>query len=201
MATVTKLGPADHGRPMAYDDFMAGDYELGYKYEIIDGKLYVSPLPNAPEERVEGWIFRKLDRYSERRPDVLNYVSGKSRVFVSGRPGVTVPEPDVSAYRDYPFDLPSDELRWQDLRPCLVVEVLTGENPDKDLVRNVELYLLVPSIKEYWVIDSRESADRPTMIAFRRSGKRWVRKDVAFGETYTTRLLPDFELLLDPRRR
>ena len=39
MATVLKIGPADHGRPMTLDEFQAGDYEEGYKYELIDGEL------------------------------------------------------------------------------------------------------------------------------------------------------------------
>ncbi len=201
MATVTKLGPADHGRAMTYDEFMSGDYEPGYKYEIIDGRLYVSPQPNAPEERAEHWIRRKLERYSDDHPDIINYVSAKSRVFVSGRPGVTVPEPDITAYRDYPLDLPLAELRWQDLHPLLVVEILTGDDPDKDLVRNVELYWQVATIKEYWILDARESPDQPTFIAHIRHGKRWRIVRRSYGETYTTKLLPDFELLIDPRRR
>src|SRR4051794_40319632 len=121
MATVTKLGPADHGREMGYDEFMGGDYELGYKYELIDGKLYVSPVPNAPEERVENWLIDELKRYSWQHSDIINYVSSRSRVVVSGRPGVTVPEPDISAYRDYPRDRAFDELRWQELHPLLAV--------------------------------------------------------------------------------
>ena len=43
----------------------------------------------------------------------------------------------------------------------LVAEVLSGEDPDKDLVRNVELYFQVPSIKEYWLFDSRSELPPP----------------------------------------
>ena len=64
MATVLKLGPLDQGRPMTLDEFMAGDYHEGYMYELIDGRLYASPLPNLPEARVDHWIFRKVQRYS-----------------------------------------------------------------------------------------------------------------------------------------
>jgi hypothetical protein len=42
---------------------------------------------------------------------------------------------------------------------------------------------------------------RPHMIVYRRHGKKWGAPiDVAFGETYTTRLLPGFQLVLDPHR-
>jgi Uma2 family endonuclease len=201
MATVLKIGPGDHGRPMTLEEFTAGDYEEGYQYELIDGKLYVSPRPNLPQGFIETWIFRALDRYSDAHPDVLNYVHPNARVFVPGRPGVTNPEPDVAAYHDFPLDLPFREIRWQDASPVLVVEVLSLDDPDKDLVRNVALYLEVPSIREYWILDTRQNPARPTMQVYRRRGRRWQRAiEVAPGERYTTRLLPGFELILTPRR-
>jgi Uma2 family endonuclease len=201
MATVTKIGLIDHGRPMTLEEFESGNYEEGYQYELIDGKLYVSPLPNAPQGLVERWIHRKLDRYSDQHPEIINSVFPKARVFVHSRPAATCPEPDVTAYRDFPLDLDYREIRWQDVSPILVVEVMSEDDPDKDLVRNVELYLQVPSIREYWILDSREDPNRPTMKVYRRRGQGWQRViDVAPGEIYTTRLLPGFELILDPRR-
>jgi Uma2 family endonuclease len=202
MATAVKrIGPADHGRPMAYADYLAGDYEEGYQYELIDGKLYVSPHPDPPENRVEEWIGGKLFLYSLQHPEIINYVSAKARVVVPDRPGVTTPEPDRAAYHDYPLDLPFEELDWQNLHPVLVVEVLSADNPAKDLVRNVELYEQVPSIREYWVFDTRASAEQPSLTVYRRRGRRWQRPiELAFRQTYTTRLLPGFELVLDPRK-
>jgi Uma2 family endonuclease len=199
MATVPKMGPADHGRPLDLDEFMAGDYAEGYQYELIDGKLYVSPLPNLPEDLVERWLDIKLTLYALAHPEVINYVTTKARVFVPGRPGVTNPEPDVAAYRKFPRGRPFRELRWQDVSPVLVAEVLSHDDPDKDLVRNVELYFQVPSIREYWLLDDREDPERPTMRVHRRHGQKWRIIHVGPGETYTTRLLPGFELLLDPR--
>jgi Uma2 family endonuclease len=201
MATVNVLGPADHGRWIPYDEFSRSEYAPGYSYEIIDGRLYVSPLPNFSENLVERWIDRKLSAYAERHPEVFNYVTNKARIFVRGRPGATVPEPDFAAFRDVPLDAEPEEVNWEDLTPVLVVEVLTSADPDKDLVRNVELYLQVPSIREYWVLDARRSARRPTMLVYRRRGQGWLKpRTIAYGETYTTPLLPGFELVIDPRR-
>jgi Uma2 family endonuclease len=201
MATVNLLGPADHGLRIPYDEFMTAEYAPGYKYEIIDGRLYVSPQPNLPENRVERWIDRKLSAYAERHPEVFNYVTSKARIFVPGRSGLTVPEPDFAAFRDVPLDAELEDVQWEDLTPVLVVEVLTSDDPDKDLIRNVELYLLVPSILEYWILDARRSASRPMMIAYRRRGRRWLKpREVAYGQTYTTRWMPGFELVIDPRR-
>jgi Uma2 family endonuclease len=201
MTTLLKIGPADHGRPMTLEEFSAGGWEEGYRYELIDGKLYVVPAPDAPEGIVEHWIYHRLDRYSECHLEVLNWVYNKARVFVPGRSGVTNPEPDVAAYRDFPVDRPPRGVNWEDVRPVLVVEVLSADDPDKHLVRNVELYLEVPSIREYWVLDARADPDHPALFVCRRRGRRWQNViEVAPGETYTTRLLPEFALVLDRRR-
>jgi Uma2 family endonuclease len=185
---------------MTFEEFMAGDYAEGYQYELIDGKLYVSPEANLPQGFVEYWILMKVYNYTQKHPEVINFVYNKARVFVPGRRGVTNPEPDLAAYRDFPVDRPLGELDWEDFSPVLVAEVLSAEDPDKDLVRNAGLYFQVPSIKEYWLFDNRDNADRPTLRVHRRYGKRWRIIEVAPGETYTTRLLPGFKLLLDPHR-
>src|SRR5205807_2346510 len=103
MATVLKIGPIDHGRPMTLEEFHASDGEEGYQYELIDGRLYVTPDANAPQGLVEKWLFTKLD-------------------------------------------------------------------------------LQVPSIKEYWILDTRDDPDLPIMVVHRRHGKKWRRPiEVAYG--------------------
>jgi Uma2 family endonuclease len=199
MATVTKIGPADHGRPMTLEEFLAGDYEEGHRYELIDGRLYVSPEANLPDDWVAEWLHWKLVLYAQTHPRVLRYVTTKARVFVHKRRAVTAPEPDLTAYRRFPLRRRIREMRWQDYSPVLVVEVLSADDPDKDLVRNVALYLEVPSIREYWVLDARRDADEPTMTAYRRRGDAWRTVEVGPGQRYTTRLLPDFELVLNTR--
>jgi Uma2 family endonuclease len=93
------------------------------------------------------------------------------------------------------------ELRWQDFSPVLVAEILSADTAPKDLVRNRDLYLQVPSIREYWIIDPRLSGDEPSLTVYRRRGQRWQQPiEVSGGATYTTRLLPDFKLLLRVRR-
>jgi Uma2 family endonuclease len=198
MATLLKLGPADRGRPLSAEEFDNAIYQHGYEYELIDGRLSVSPLPNLPAHLLERWVRRKLETYAEEHPERINYID-RARVFVEERPEATRPEPDVAAYRDFPLDRPIAELRWQDVSPILVAEVLSEDDPNKDLVRNVELYLQVPTIREYWIIDGRQNPDEPAMIVHRRRGRRWLKPiEVGFGETYTTPLLPGFTLVVDP---
>ena len=118
-------------------------------------------------------------------------------MFVSDRPRLTVPEPDIAAYRRFPIHQDIEDADWRKVSPILVAEVLTGD-PEKDLDRNVKLYWQVPSIREYWVLDGRESLNRPTLKVHRRYGKRWIVRDWPFDSIYRTRLLPKFELRINP---
>ena len=205
MATATTrlaLTPKDHGREIDLEQFERSTGQEGYKYEIIDGRVDVSPVPDLPQNDLEMWLFSKLSEYSQARPGVINFLSTKTRVFVPTRKKATCPEPDIAAYSDYPRHLPRSQRRWQDISPFLVVEVVSEEKPDKDLVRNVALYLEVPSIREYWVLDPRPDPDRPSLQVYRRRGKGWQKPiDVPFGGTYQTpRVLPGFALVVDPDR-
>lgn len=200
MATVQlELGPADHGRPVSADDLDGAEYVGGFKYEVIDGRLYASPLPNMPENDLESWLRDHLAEYARTRPERNARVTNKARVFIPDRPELTVPEPDLAYYQPYPFGVPRRDLRWQDYSPLVVAEVLVDSDPDKDLVRNVDLYFQVPGIAEYWVLDGREDPDEPLLIARRRYRNRWLLREVPFGDTFTTPTLPGFELVVDPR--
>lgn len=194
-----KLGPADHGRELELDEYEAADYEPGHKYEIIDGRLYVSPEANFAEHILEHWLRRKLERYADDNPDVLNHVAQKTRVFVHRRKKATVPEPDIAAYQGLDLSQDFRDIHWRDLGPVLVAEVLVEGDEHKDLERNVELYFDVPSVREYWVLDGRDDPNRPELIQHRRYGGRWVVRTHAAGATFTTKLLPGFALVLDPR--
>jgi Uma2 family endonuclease len=197
---VKTFGPRDHGRLVGDDEAHAARYKEGYKYEIIEGRLYVSPVPNLPEECLDEWLRRKLSDYAAGRPDVLNFVTGKARVFLPDRDLTTAPEPDLAAYHDFPAR-PIRSLRWEDVSPVLVAEVLVDSEPFKDLVRNVGLYLGIPSIREYWILDGSADPDEPTLIVYRRRGPRWQKpREVRFCSTYTTPLLPGFTLTIDPHR-
>ena len=67
-----------------------------------------------------------------------------------------------------------------------------------DLDRNRRLYVQVPSIREYWVIDNRPGSDQPSLIVFRRGGQRWgPRITISAGGAYETDLLPGFSLTMD----
>src|SRR5437763_858231 len=82
MKAALKLGPADHGRPLSYEAFLAGDFVEGYRYELIDGRLCVAPAANLSEDSVREWLADA--RFCPRR-DVYD-------TLIAGLPSATGPE-------------------------------------------------------------------------------------------------------------
>jgi Uma2 family endonuclease len=200
MRTQLYLTPRDRGRPLTLEEFEHADSREGFHYELIDGKLEVSPIPNLPHECIRDWLKDNLCDYMLLHPAILQEVKAPARVFVPRRRRTTAPEPDVAAYARFPHHLPIAQRRWQDVSPILVAEILSEGTVEKELVRNLHLYLRVPSIREYWILDPRADADQPTLLVYRRRGRRWQRPiTVPGGGTYATRLLPGFTLTLEVR--
>jgi Uma2 family endonuclease len=197
-----RFGPADHGRHVNDREIETADYVAGFKYEIIAGRLYVSPQPNIPENRLEHWLRRAIERYSDVHPEVINSITPKGRVYLPEAVRLTVPEPDIAAYANFPLEwADEDETTWEDVSPIVVVEILVESEIEKDLGRNPGLYLAVPSIREYWVVDGSINPREPSLIQHVRRGKKWTITTHAFGSTFTPKVLPGFSLAIDPRKR
>jgi Uma2 family endonuclease len=198
LAPAQELTPADHGRRMSRKAFDSARGREGFRYELIDGKVYVSPQPNQPHDYVLEWLSEALHAYRRSRPDVIDRVSTHARVFVPNRPAVTCPEPDFAAYHHFPKNTPWRERKWDAMSPMLVAEVVSDDLA-KDFGRNVDLYEQVPSIREYWLIYPGDVDAQFLFRVYRRRGANWQKPiDLTIGNTYTTRLLPGFSLLINP---
>ena len=194
-----RLTPAWAGRDVSLEQFERANGKEGWRYELIDGRIEAFPTPQLPHDLIVEWINDCLRAYRDAHREVVNYVSGGSRVFIPSRREATCPQPDLAAFRDYPIRWPRQMRRWQDTKPILVVEVLSEGYHQKDLVRNVALYKEAASVKEYWILNPLDSGDHPTLRAYRKRGSSWQRPiNLPFGGTYTPPLLPGFTLVVDP---
>src|SRR5262245_29147194 len=124
MTTALMLGPADHGRPITREEFDGASYQGGYWYELIDGRLYVSPAPNPDHDLVLHCLLDQLSAYARRRSDVINHVTPNARIFLPGRPDETEPHPDMAAYCDFPRGRRRGTT-WRQFSPVLVAEVVS----------------------------------------------------------------------------
>ena len=194
VTTAVRFGPKSHGRLVTDEELEQAEYRLGYDYEVIFGRLYVSPAPNREHDVVEKHIYDQLARYRDDHPDVVGYVTDRARVFVPGVEMTTAPEPDLAVYAE-------DLGDWRDSEPFIVGEVLRGPDINKDLFRNVELYLRVPTIREYWVFDIRDEPRRPKLLVYRRTRDDWDVQEFPPDTIYETPLLPGLKLKISPPPR
>jgi Uma2 family endonuclease len=193
-----QLGPADHGRGLSYIEFLAGDYKPGHKYELIEGRLYVSPAASYSHDWVRDHIYQVLTMYKSARPGVVQRISANARVFVPGKSKTTCPEPDFAVYRTCP---PGRNVCWEDISPIVVVEIVSADDGGKDYVRNVDLYQRVASIREYWVFDRCGEVSGPTLRVYHRATGRqkWKADDYGPEDIYSTKLMPGLELPVCPQ--
>ena len=189
------IGPADHGRAMSLGDFERSKESDGYVYELIDGVLCVSPIPDPLHDYWTTRVRDALLAYAAAHPSHLNYIPAECEVVIPGRPGETRPNPDVAGYRAFPDTLPR---RWDAVCPLVVVEVISNRRSTKDTVRNRHLYAWAPAMREYWIIQPDAHGRTAERTALTRSNGRskWREVSVEFGQTYTTRNLPQFSLNL-----
>lgn len=189
--TQTPLGPRDAGLPMTLDEFDEADFELGMRYELINGVLIVTPPPLEEERDSNEELGYWLRHYQESHPE------GSSLEL-------TLPEQNL---RMKTQNRRCDRAIWAGLGrrpktrgpvaerdvPAIVVEFPSSRPADQR--RDYEEKRIEYrdfGVQEYWIIDRF----RRNMSVYSWHGKKWVKKTIAEDAIYTTPILPGFELPL-----
>jgi Uma2 family endonuclease len=187
MATATlTIGPADHGRRVRFDDFIAADFEEGWLYELARGKVVVTDIPGISHGRIVMRVSALFHRYTDAHPGSVDYhaAGSDSRIRLPGM--ASDRHPDYAVYLTPP---PPTEQPWTQWAPTLVVEIITRGSRRRDLIEKREEYLRVGSL-EYWVIDPRKREIR----VHARAGDTWEVSTVAENQVHRTHLLPGLEV-------
>jgi Uma2 family endonuclease len=171
------------GRPWTVADLDALPDD-GFRYEIFDGSLLVTPSPPLPHFRATYNLRRLLERQA---PDGV--VVGE---------GVGVYPSSTSFYVPDLFVVPAssvagDGLGLQPGDLLLAVEVVSPSNPGNDLVLKRHAYA-VASIPEYWIVDQRDRSLR--VLRLESPGKFADDIVVKAGEQW--RADRPFPLVVDP---
>lgn len=114
--------------------------------ELTDGCVEELPMPTATHQAVLLFLYDRFRAYLKPRGGVVMVAALRMRV----RAG-TFREPDLLLLRD------RADPRYQDrywLGADLVVEVISPDNPDRDLVEKRADYAAA-GIPEYWIADPR----------------------------------------------
>ena len=157
----------------------------GYRYELHDGILHVSPAPATNHDRVVSFLHAKLFAHVERR--------ALGEVFTS----------------DYDVQLTNKRIYRPDIKfvsrenrriirvkrlvgaPDLVVEVVSPDDPDRDWRVKFDAYEKA-GVREYWIIE----AATLSATFYVHDGKRFVNQPVK-GTRFASTVVKGFRLDLE----
>ena len=115
---------------------------LGKRYEVLDGKLHVSPSPTPRHQRAVGELERTLHPYVSSNALGEVFHSPADMEFNEQ----TLVQPDV-------FIAPEFVTSWRDMKaPVLVIEVLSSSTARVDRINKRRIYQ-EERIPEYWIVD------------------------------------------------
>ena len=167
----------------------------GNKYEVVDGRLLVTPAPSLAHEEVLRQLRRLLELYLDRHG--LGGVFPRNDLKFDEHNRV---DPDLSIVAVFP---PIGSRTWRDVpRPMLVVEVLSRSTRTHDLVWKRELYRR-EGIATCWIVDHRKRevhVVRPGLVDELVTGRlSWAAPGVA--EAFELDLPEFFDAVIGARER
>jgi len=189
--TITKIGPADHGRRMSLEEFDEAEGQEGYLYELSRGIVTVTDVPRKRHLLLVSASRDQLQSYKAANPGLIQIIASGSECKLLVDDLDSERHPDVAVYLTPP---PEHEDRnfWRRWVPEIVIEVVSPSSRRRDYHEKPEEYLRFGA-KEYWIVD----ADKRTMIVMRRSRGRWVESTVRPPSIYRTKLLTGLEFSIE----
>lgn len=183
-----KLSPADDGRRMSLEDFEHAESEDGRCFELSRGVVTFMDVPNPPHLRQLISLRRSASVYDLANPGRIHAILAGLECKLLVDDLESERHPDLCLYLT-PMPDRDDSGIWREWIPEIVVEIVSLGSGLRDYEEKREEYLAI-GVKEYWIFDF----GKQEMHAFRRWGGQWRGKVLRPGDTFTTRLLPGFEL-------
>ncbi len=180
-----RLGPRAAGSPLTLDEFDHARFKEGWRYELINGVLVVSPIPSLNERDPNDELGYSLRSYGETHPQ-------------GSALDLTVPEQTVETKQQRRR---ADRVIWAGLGrlpeegepPTVVVEFVSAGkvNLERDYVSKRTEYREI-GVKEYWIIDRFTK----TLTVHRFAEPQDQQLVISSTQTYETPLLPGYVLPL-----
>ncbi|MEY9214092.1 Uma2 family endonuclease [Thermobifida halotolerans] len=155
-------------RPLTVEDLrrMPDD---GRRYELVEGRLDVSPAPLSVHTLIES---RLMVHLGVNAPDDFMVLTGPGLNL--NAEGTHHRIPDLAVIRAEDFEKP-----YLTRPPLLAVEVVSPESVFRDHHTRLREYAEF-GIASYWIVNP--SADKPGIAEFRLDGDRYVEHAQVFGE-------------------
>jgi Uma2 family endonuclease len=188
MASVaSRIGPADHGRAIALDEFLEAEEEPGYRYELSRGVLEVTQVPNDAHGQIVCNLYTAIVLYEQTHPGLIQRYGGAGEFqlllpgMISGR------NPDVAVVLK---GTPKDPRGRRP--PSLAIEVVSAGSETRDYHTKREEYLAY-GLREYWIVDPQ--ARKVTVLL--RDGSVWVERVFQGEQVIESLVLPGFGARVD----
>lgn len=186
--TTIRIGPADHGRRMSFDDFRDAEPEPGHRYELARGVIELVDVPSGDHADVTCTIRRKLDSYWEQNVECVRLIASGAECRIEAPALQSERHPDCAIYVS---PRPPVEPPWGDWIPEIVIEVVSKGGEKRDYEDKRKDYFVV-GVKEYWIVDPQKR----TMLVLIRRGDNWAERTLDATGVYQTPRLPGFALRL-----
>lgn len=160
----------------------------GYRYEVIDGVLYMSPPPRIRHQRASFRLARRLGNFVEEHHlgEVLEAPVG---VRLPNQP---VPfQPDIIFVRAERLDIIGED--YVEGTPDLIIEILSPGNWLYDRREKMQVYQAA-GVPEYWIVDPR---DNTIEIYILEQGAYLLTGKYGQGEVARSRLVQGFDISVD----
>ena len=171
---------------MTVDEYFDAVLPEGSRYELVEGVVEMTPIPGVPHDVVVQRLHRLLVLYSERRPDVVAYITQRCAVTLPDRQ--TAREPDFAVYG--PDDRPDAHGKtWKDAKPILIVEVVSPGQEQRDYDDKRRDYWDA-GIPEYWIADPQKA----TLTVMTRAPAEWRESVFESSAVYRPNRFPELEI-------
>ncbi|MDH4200428.1 MAG: Uma2 family endonuclease [Spirochaetia bacterium] len=163
--TAIQNKPMYEGRKVTREEYLDLE-EDGFKYEMIDGVLYMSPSPFSSHGECQinlGYCLRAF---------FIDRDAGKaiSEVDIFLPDGGDVLRPDITVVLKENYGIIKGHIHGV---PDIVAEILSEATQARDLGAKAERYLF-NGVKEYWIIDPDKKS---IAIWINLDNKKWQKKD------------------------
>jgi Uma2 family endonuclease len=183
---VLELGPEHNGVLLTPKEFDRADFEEGYRYELVNGVLIVSPAPLRQERDPNDELGYWLRSYKDHHPEgsVIDLTLSEEMIHI----GKQRRRADRAIWAGL------GRLPRRHEAPTIIAEFVSSgrRSFERDYREKRDEYRSV-GVREYWIIDRFRRT--MTVWVFPKKG-RPVRKEFEADAVYTTPLLPGFELPL-----
>lgn len=147
-ATLERTGPLYRELAVTREQYL-GLPDDGYKYDMIDGVLFVSPSANPSHGRRQSRLAHLIETYLDQ------HTIGQCilEVDILLPDGGDVLRPDLCFVRNEHLSIVLNQIHGV---PDMVAEILSDSTAKRDLDVKAQRYL-ANDVPEYWIVDPRDN--------------------------------------------